>query len=223
MTRRRRDARASRRSASWLLASPVLALALIPLFANWTVGVARRADRHRATSRADLLNSVEPYGVLVTVGDNDTFPLWYAQEVEGIRPRRHRRVPVAAQHRLVHATALPPSGLRVRSSARAGDLPGQAVEEAERARRSRLTMDEADAVPPAIELSAPQTSERKGRTSSSTIQPDASVRRFRGTRARRSVRAVLDPRRISRASVLFQPDDRRISRRDGIRVHTRSR
>ncbi len=67
-----------------LAASPVLALALLPLILNWTW--ASRSHDYTARDWAyNLLMSVEPYGIVFTNGDNDTFPLWYAQEVEGIR------------------------------------------------------------------------------------------------------------------------------------------
>ena len=46
-----------------------------------------RSNRYTAVEMAkNYLNSVGPNGILVTHGDNDTFPLWYAQEVENVRP-----------------------------------------------------------------------------------------------------------------------------------------
>jgi transmembrane protein TMEM260 (protein O-mannosyltransferase) len=77
---------ANRLGAHWIPIG-VLAAAL-PLVLN-----ARAANRRTFPERAialavahDLLQSAPPNAVLVTGGDNDTFPAWYAQAVEGMRP-----------------------------------------------------------------------------------------------------------------------------------------
>ncbi|HEV8408977.1 MAG TPA: DUF2723 domain-containing protein [Gemmatimonadaceae bacterium] len=73
-----------RRPRALAFAMPVLAIAFMPLALN-----ARSASRAGQTFTRDfaidLLDSVAPNGILITNGDNDTFPLWYAQDVEGYR------------------------------------------------------------------------------------------------------------------------------------------
>ena len=73
--------RRRRLAPAWLL------VALAPVVLNWRVASRRNAaDARLAGDFAyDLLNSAPPYAVLFTYGDNDTFPLWWAQEVEGVR------------------------------------------------------------------------------------------------------------------------------------------
>lgn len=68
----------------WLVATPVLLVALIPLAGN-RLTASRAGETTPRDFAVDLLQSVEPYAILITAGDNDTFPLWYAQEVEGVR------------------------------------------------------------------------------------------------------------------------------------------
>lgn len=62
-------------------------LALLPFLLNFREASRRHGPDARLPGdfAYSLLNSVPPYGVLFTFGDNDTFPLWWAQEVEGIR------------------------------------------------------------------------------------------------------------------------------------------
>ncbi len=79
-------ARAWQRAGRWALAGAG-ALALLPFALNFNA--ASRRHGPDATIARDIaynmLQSVEPYGVLFTYGDNDTFPVWYLQEVEAVR------------------------------------------------------------------------------------------------------------------------------------------
>lgn len=72
--------------ANW--ASAIVCLLAVPVlmgFQEWD-----DHDRSKKVLARDLakdyLESCPPNAILFTYGDNDTYPLWYAQEVEGIRP-----------------------------------------------------------------------------------------------------------------------------------------
>ncbi len=65
--------------AASLLATPVLMASQ-----NWDDH--DRSNRYTAVAMAKTyLTSCDPNAILFTIGDNDTFPLWYAQEIEKVR------------------------------------------------------------------------------------------------------------------------------------------
>ncbi|MEQ9467758.1 MAG: DUF2723 domain-containing protein [Ekhidna sp.] len=64
----------------------VIGLAIPVLMASENWDDHDRSDRYFSVDAAkNYLSSVAPNGIIYTGGDNDTFPLWYAQEVEGFR------------------------------------------------------------------------------------------------------------------------------------------
>ncbi len=77
------------RFKSNLLAPAValICLALVPgILASQNWDDHDRSGRRTANAMAvKYLESCAPNSILFTIGDNDSFPLWYAQEIEGIR------------------------------------------------------------------------------------------------------------------------------------------
>jgi len=82
------DEPASRAKASRICAAVAVAAGLIvPIqMVSQTWDDHDRSGRYAARDYAiNYLNSLEPDAIIFCNGDNDTFPLWYAQEVEGVR------------------------------------------------------------------------------------------------------------------------------------------
>ncbi len=62
----------------------LLAVPTLMAFQNWDDH--DRSDRYTTRLNAQAyLESCDPNSIMFTIGDNDTFPLWYLQEVEGVR------------------------------------------------------------------------------------------------------------------------------------------
>jgi hypothetical protein len=146
---------------TWQMASPVMLLALLPLATNAT-DASRKGQTFTGDWARDLLQSVEPYGILITAGDNDSFPVWYAQQVEGVRPDvtialiPYLNMPWYA-HQLIRERVAPYDGSGIASYAPlAGNRPTGPV--------LSLTPAQADSLPPYMQLNQPAQFQQGGIT-----------------------------------------------------------
>ena len=75
---------APRISGGLVFVACLLGVPTIMAFQNWDDH--DRSGKYTSIAMAkQYLDSCEPNAILYTIGDNDTFPLWYAQEIEGYR------------------------------------------------------------------------------------------------------------------------------------------
>jgi hypothetical protein len=160
---------AANRPRGWILAMPVLGLAFVPGLANWR-SAPRTSQVATRDFAKDLLDSVEPYGTLVTVGDNDLFPLWYAQEVEGIR-----KDVLVITTSLLNTDWYPRQVIR-RPIYAYDSLKGPAIYRGHTWTRPtgpalRMTLDEANAVPEYSRLPGPVVFHKPGTNLVARIDP----------------------------------------------------
>jgi Protein of unknown function (DUF2723) len=94
-------------------------LPIVPAMFNWAA-VDRRTDPVEEKARADqadMLAKVPPSGVMLSLGDNDTYPLWYLQQAERTRrdvtivtvpllPAKWYRDELARRYKLLDSTAV---------------------------------------------------------------------------------------------------------------------
>ncbi len=76
--------RMSQKAAAGIASAVIMIAPLLMGFQNFD----DHSRKHHTASRdyaSNFLNSCEPNAIIFTYGDNDTYPLWYVQEVEGIR------------------------------------------------------------------------------------------------------------------------------------------
>ncbi|WP_397445338.1 DUF2723 domain-containing protein [Polaribacter sp. R77954] len=79
-----KDLASRRRVAVAVSAISLLAVPTLMAYQNWDDH--DRSNRYTTRLNAQAyLESCDPNAIMFTIGDNDTFPLWYMQEVEGIR------------------------------------------------------------------------------------------------------------------------------------------